>query len=64
MTYLSNTSIRRGDSSLIQNKYKFLKVSTSSGYKGAVEQLLGSSELRSQMSDLKAVNEVNLFSLF
>lgn len=66
MTYLSTTSVRKGDTSLVQNKYKFLKVSTSSGYKTAVEQLLGSPELRSQMTDLKAVNEVyfHLFSFF
>lgn len=48
-----------GDTVLIQNKSKFMKVSASSGYKNAVEQILASNEVRSQMTDLKAVNEVS-----
>jgi hypothetical protein len=58
MTYLNETCIRRGDTALIQNRSKFMKVSASSGYKNAVEQILASNEIRSQMTDLRAVTEV------
>lgn len=60
MTYLNETAVRRGDSVFIQNKSKFLRVPASSGYKNAVEQILSSNEIRSQMTELKAVNEVSL----
>jgi hypothetical protein len=62
MTYLHETCIRRGDTRLIQNRSKFLKVAASSGYKNAVEQILASNEVRSQMTDLRAVNEVHCSS--
>jgi hypothetical protein len=63
MTYFNETSVRRGDTVLIQNKSKFLRVPASSGYKNAVEQILASNEIRSQMTELKAVNEVSLIEL-
>jgi protein pelota len=64
MTFLNETAVRTGDASLVANKSKFLKVAASSGHKNALEQVLGSAEVRSQMADVKAVTEVVLCTLF
>ena len=58
LSFLTDTAVRRGDTSLVQNRSKFLQVSASSGHKNAVEQVLCSAEVRSQMADVKSVREV------
>lgn len=49
---------RRGDAVLLQNKSKFVRTHASSGYKRAIEELLGNAELRGQLADVRAAREV------
>jgi protein pelota len=60
MKYLNENAVRRGDSVLVQNKSKFLKVHATSGHKNAIEEALLSEEVKSQLLDVKAVGEVRL----
>mmetsp|Transcript_17224 Transcript_17224/g.25761 ORF Transcript_17224/g.25761 Transcript_17224/m.25761 type:complete len:429 (-) Transcript_17224:138-1424(-) len=64
MNFLNDTAVRRGDTVLVQNKSKFLRVNASSGHKNAIEQVLASSEVRSQLNDVKAVAEVRALERF
>ena len=64
MKYLNDQAVRRGDSSLVQNKSKFLKVHANSGHKNAIEQVLLCDEVRSQLMNVKAVAEVRALDNF
>ncbi len=45
MHFVAEQAVRRGDTALLKNKAKFVKVAASSGHKNAVDQLLGNVEL-------------------
>lgn len=64
MKFLNEQAVRRGDMALVQNKSKFLKVHATSGHKNAIEQVLLSDEVKSQMTDVKAVEEVRALERF
>jgi protein pelota len=52
------------NTSLKKNRSKFLKVFSSSGYKTAVEELLSNTEVMSQLSTVRAVDEVRALRTF
>ena len=58
MKYLNEKAIRVGDMEFIKQKSKFLKAHTSSGYRRAVDELLGNADFASQLNDVKAADEV------
>ena len=64
LKFLNQQAVRRGDSALIHNKSKFLKVHASSGRKRAIEEILLSEEVKSQLEDVKAVEEVRALERF
>ena len=43
----------------MNDRSKILKVHSSSGYKRAVEELLGDTELRTQLENVRAAGEVS-----
>lgn len=64
ITYAISKSIRENESSskaLHKNKSKLLKVHSSSGYKSAIEEILGSNEIVTNLNDVKVIDEVSLF---
>lgn len=64
MEFFNKTAVERGDTLLLQNKSKFLKVHASSGHKNAIEQILVNPDVRNQLNDVKAVNEVKALERF
>ena len=50
MQFMIEHATRKNDAVLIKNKSKFIKVPASSGHKNAVDQILSSADLRSQMA--------------
>jgi hypothetical protein len=60
MKYLTAKAVRVGDMELIKQKSKFLKAHTSSGYKKAIEELLGNPEFSQQLLAVKAADEVTV----
>eukprot|EP00596_Hydrurales_sp_CCMP1899_P003376 CAMPEP_0119043094 /NCGR_PEP_ID=MMETSP1177-20130426/17226_1 /TAXON_ID=2985 /ORGANISM="Ochromonas sp, Strain CCMP1899" /LENGTH=93 /DNA_ID=CAMNT_0007010403 /DNA_START=258 /DNA_END=535 /DNA_ORIENTATION=- len=59
MKHLLETATRLGDSQLLKQKSKFLKAHTSSGYKHAIDELLGNPDFKIHLSNVKAVDEVH-----
>jgi protein pelota len=59
MKFLLETATRVGDVAILKQKSKFLKAHASSGYKKAIDELLGDAALRSQLADVKAADEVS-----
>jgi hypothetical protein len=53
-----DTAERREHTYILHNKSKFIKAYASSGFKNAVEELLGNVELRTQLADVRAADEV------
>ena len=64
MTYMLERAVREENSVLIKNKLKFVKAHTSSGYRRAVDELLGNPELLAQIGDVKAADEVRALQAF
>eukprot|EP01041_Mallomonas_annulata_P003773 gene3773-7490_t len=62
--FMLETAERRGDVVLLHNKSKFLRSYVSSGFKNAVDELLSNSELKSQLADVKAADEVRALDSF
>ena len=60
MRYLTAKAVRVGDLEFIKQKSKFLKAHTSSGYKKAIEELLGNPEFSQQLLAVKAADEVTV----
>lgn len=58
MKFLTEKAVRVGDTEFIKQKSKFLKAHTSSGYKKAIDELLGNSEFAAQLANVKAADEV------
>ena len=50
--------MKDSDSSIIKNKSKFLKAHTSCGHKKAIEEMLSSPDLVSQLIEVKAADDV------
>ena len=63
MKYLLAKAIRVGDMEFVKQKSKFLKAHTSSGYKKAIEELLGNPEFSQQLQAVKAADEVTWHSI-
>ena len=63
MKYLLAKAIRVGDMEFVKQKSKFLKAHTSSGYKKAIEELLGNPEFSQQLLAVKAADEVMWFDV-
>lgn len=63
MKYLLAKAIRVGDMEFVKQKSKFLKAHTSSGYKKAIEELLGNPEFSQQLLAVKAADEVTWCSV-
>ena len=59
-SFMLSNAERRQDTALLQNKNKFVRSHASSGYKHAIEELLGNAELRSQLADVRAASEVGV----
>ena len=49
---------------LLKQRSKFLKAHTSSGYKKAIDELLGNPDFRTQLNQVKAVDEVKALQSF
>lgn len=64
MTYALERAVREENTALIKNKQKFVKVHASSGYKGAVTEILGNAELLALVGDVKAAEEVRALQTF
>ena len=64
LSYMQERAVREEDVMFIKHKAKFLKAHTSSGHKHAVEEMLGSAELQSQLGDVGAVGEVKALQSF
>lgn len=67
MTYLLARALQETDArdvSIHKHKSKFLKVQASSGYRNAIEELLGKPEVMAQLNDVKAVDEVRALQAF
>lgn len=64
LRYAFQTAERREHSVLLKNRSKFVRSHCSSGYKSAVEELLGNTELRGQLADVRAAGEVRALEGF
>lgn len=64
MKYLLDRSLKEENSPIFRNKSKFLRVHASSGYKSAIEEMLGSPEIMSRLTNVKAVDEVRALKHF
>jgi protein pelota len=63
MKFMMEAAVRLGDQAIIKQKSKFLKAHASSGYKRAIDELLGNADLRSQLADVKAADEASMLYL-
>jgi protein pelota len=59
MSFFNTTIVAKGETSLVQNKSKFVRVSASSGHKNAIDQMLANDDIRHQLNDTKAAGEVS-----
>jgi protein pelota len=64
LKYLMERATRVGDIELIKQKFKFLKAHTSSGHKGAIDELLGDDSFKGQLLEVKAADEVRALQAF
>jgi hypothetical protein len=59
MKFLIEKAVRVGDMEFIKQKSKFLKAHTSSGYRRAIDELLGNPDFSAQLNHVKAADEVS-----
>ena len=59
MKFLTAKAVRVGDMEFIKQKSKFLKAHTSSGYRRAIDELLGNPDFSAQLNNVKAADEVS-----
>lgn len=64
MKYLLDRSLKEDNSPIYRNKAKFVRVHASSGYKSAIEEMLGSPEIMSKLTNVKAIDEVRALKNF
>ncbi len=58
MTYLTEKAVKNGETALLKQRAKFLLCHASSGYKNAIEEMLGDPAIQNQLADVKAASEV------
>ncbi len=64
LNYLNEKAIHDENILLKKNKSKFLKLHSSSGYKSAIDELLSNNEVQTQLTSIKAVDEVRALKKF
>ncbi|KAJ2701964.1 Translation factor pelota [Coemansia sp. IMI 203386] len=62
--YMMSQAVKAEDKAIIENKSKFLRVHTSSGHKGALEEVMRDPQIRSRLADTKATQEVRAMDDF
>ena len=64
MRFMIDHATRVGDTPILKQRSKFIKAHTSSGYKRAIDELLGDPDFHSQLGDVKAADEVRALQEF
>ncbi|KAJ1853262.1 Translation factor pelota [Coemansia sp. RSA 2703] len=62
--YMMAQAIKSEDKVLIENKAKFLRVHTSSGHKGALEEVMRDPQIKARLADTKSTQEVKAMDDF
>merc|ERR1711988_1763954 len=62
--FLTEESVRKNDTNILQNRNKFVLSHVSSGHKGAIEEVLNKPEVQSKLSDVKAIEEAKALEGF
>lgn len=64
MRFLIDHATRVGDTPFLKQRSKFIKAHTSSGFKRAIDELLGDPDFQSRLGDVKAADEVRALQQF
>ncbi|KAJ2002687.1 Translation factor pelota [Coemansia thaxteri] len=62
--YMMAQAVKNEDKVIMENKPKFLLVHTSSGHKGALEEVMRDSQIKARLADTKAAQEVKAIDSF
>lgn len=62
--YMMDTATRQGDSALLKQRPKIITTHSTSGYKKAIDDLLGNPDLQGRLLDVRAADEVRALRTF
>ncbi|KAJ2162286.1 Translation factor pelota [Coemansia sp. RSA 552] len=62
--YMMARAVREEDRNIIDNKAKFLQVHTSSGHKGALEEVMRDPQIKARLADTKSAQEARAIDRF
>ncbi|KAI9504605.1 protein pelota [Coemansia spiralis] len=62
--YMMAQAVKADDKTILENKSKFLRVHTSSGHKGALEEVMRDPQIKTQLADTKSAQEAKAIDSF